>query len=178
MTLIATLAALALLAAQPPASPATPPTTESAPAPPTIDSLLDQPPIDEDARQAAVRAAYAAAEARRGSLDGRWRLSTPDGQALYIFQFSDPGRSPDPRSISPSVPVVEGAWRDPLRAGAAGSSGFLINVRRDGADLIVRFQDQEPAHPRLVKLHQRPDGVWAGTLESEAEPRPVVMARF
>src|SRR5579859_4290776 len=98
MSVLAALALLAVQAGEPDADAPKPPIGSSAP--PTIDSLLDQPPMDEDARQAAVQAAYAAAQARRGGLDGRWRLTGADGQPLYIFQFTDPGPSPDPRSSS------------------------------------------------------------------------------
>ena len=187
MSVLAALAVLLMQAAQPaePSAPAAPPVAAptppapSTPAQPTIDSVLDQEPITEDAREAAVKAAFAAAQARRGPLDGRWRLSTPDGQTLYIFQLADPGQSPDPRSISPSVPVIEGAWRDPRREGAVGGSGFLTNVRRDGADLILRFsQGADPARSQLVTLRLRPAGDWAGTLQGETAPQPVVMTRF
>lgn len=192
MILLAALAALTLLAAQPeepdasappPAAPPAAPATTASPAPtppppPTIDSLLEQAPISEDAREAAVRAAYAAAQARRGSLDGRWRLGGPDGQTLYIFQLSDPGQSADPRSITPHVPVIEGAWRDPRREGQAGSSGFLADVHRDGAALTIRFYDRDPAALRRVTLRQRSDGAWTGALEGEAGSQPVVMSRY
>ena len=192
MSVIAALAALSLQAAQPApsgaaaqASPAAPnaapssaPAPNPTPAPPTIDSVLEQETLTEDARQAAVRAAFDAAQARRGALDGRWALSAPDGQALYIFQLTDPGQSPDPRSITPQVPVIEGAWRDPRRAGAADGSGFLARVQRDGSALTIRFADRDPAHPQVVTLHLLADGRWSGALEGEGPSRPVVMARF
>jgi hypothetical protein len=189
MSVIAALAALSLLAVQPPSPGAdeeTPPPAAQAPAaptttpgPPTIDSILEQQQqAPEDARQAAVRAAFDAAQARRGQLDGRWRLSAADGHALYIFQFSDPGRSPDPRSSDPSTPVIEGAWSDPRRQGAASNSGFLASVRRDGDGLVVRFADRDPTRPQIVRLSLRPDGGWSGALEGEAAPQPVVMRRF
>ena len=188
MSMIAALAALSLLAAQPPGpgadEPEAPPpaaqTPSTTPAPPTIDSILEQQQqVTEDARQAAVRAAFDAAQARRGELDGRWRLSTSDGQALYVFQFSDPGRSPDPRSSDPSAPVIEGAWSDPRRGGSGGGSGFLTSVQRDGAGLMVRFTDRDPARPQVVTLRQRADGAWSGALVvGEAASQPVVMRRF
>jgi hypothetical protein len=171
MTVLAALSAFWLLAGQPAdGNPA------AAAAEPTIDSLLEDQPISEDARETAVRAAFDAAQARRGALDGRWRLSAGDGRTLYIFQFADPGRTPDPRSSSPSVPVVEGAWRDPRRAGLPDSSGFLAGVERSGAALTVRFQDAD--HPRIVTLRPGRGGDWAGTLEGEAPAQAVVMTRF
>jgi hypothetical protein len=166
------LAALTLMAVQ--AEPASPPPAPSAGGPPTIDSLLEQAPISEDGREAAVRAAYAAAQARRGGLDGRWRLEAGDGHALYVFQLSDPGDIPDPRSTNPQTPMIEGAWRDPGRQGAGGS-GFLDSVRRDGAALILRFVDKDPA---IVSLRQRPDGTWSGTISGAGAPRSVVLRRF
>ena len=173
MTPILVLAALALIAAQP--EPEGPPPTPSSGAPPTVDSLLDQPPISEDAREAAVRGAYAAAQARRGALDGRWRLEAGDGHDLYIFQLSDPGPVPDPRSGNPSIPVIEGAWRDPERKGADGS-GFLDSVQREGSALTLRFVDAD--HALTVNLRQRASGDWRGALDGAGQSRPVVMKRF
>jgi hypothetical protein len=178
MTPAVALAALALNAAQPDPEAQPPSAPAGAPAPPTIDSLLDQAPISEDARQAAVRSAFDAAEARRGDLDGRWRLEAGDGRILYIFQLSDPGQVADPRSITPHVPVIEGAWRDPGRAGAAGGSGFLASVQRDGTALTIRFSDRDPARSQVVRLHLKPDGDWAGGIEGEAASQPLVMKRF
>ena len=151
MTALAALAALMLTAAQPSGTPeATPPAATqpvapppSSPAPsghpPTIDSILEQAPMDEDARQAAVRAAFDAAQARRGGLDGRWRLSAGDGRVLYIFQFSDPGQSPDPRSITPQAPVIEGAWRDRYATMDLPSEGAIAHEITETGDLAGGF---------------------------------------
>jgi hypothetical protein len=170
----APLAALALQAGQTdePAAPS------SSGAPASIDDLLGQTPMTEDAREAAVRAAYAAAQARRGGLDGRWRLEARDGRTLYVFQLSDPGFSPDPRSSTPGRPVIEGAWRDPARDGTHQGSGFLSSVERDGAALVVRFVDHNPDCTQDVSLRQRADGVWVGTLEGETASQTVTMRRF
>jgi hypothetical protein len=173
MTPALAIAALALISAQP--DPQGPSPAPPSGAPPTIDSLLDQPPISEDARQAAVQGAYAAAQARRGGLDGRWRLEAADGRALYIFQLSDPGPVPDPRSGNPSIPVIEGAWRDPARKGSGGS-GFLDSVQRDGSTLTLRFADGD--RPLAVSLRQRASGDWAGAIDGAGPSRPVVMRRF
>lgn len=174
MNLAAALMLLAAQTAEPDPDAAKPPAPSGAPA--TIDSLLDQIPMSEDAREAAVKGAYAAAQARRGALDGRWRLSATDGRVLYIFQLSDPGPIPDPRSSTPSVPVIEGAWRDPSRASDDGGSGFLTSVQRDGAGLTLRFTDHERSE--VVSLRQRAADDWTGTILGEAVSRPVVMARF
>jgi hypothetical protein len=175
MSAAAALLVLALQAGPPawPEAPASPP-----PAPPTIDSLLEQAPMSEDERSAAVRAAYGAAEARRGGLDGRWRLTDARGQALYIFQISDPGGAPDPRSSNPRVPVIEGAWRDPRREGTRHDAGFLSSVQRDGAGLVVRFVDRDPSRPQVVTLRPRAGGDWTGEIAGEAAAKAVVMSRF
>ena len=179
MTPAAALAFMALSAAQPDPDAQAPPAPSGAqPAPPTIDSLLDQPPITEDQRQAAVRAAYDAAQARRGSLDGEWRLKAGDGRTLYVFQLSDPGPIADPRSINPHAPVIEGAWRDPARPSASGGSGFLVSVQRDGATLVLRFFDHDLARGQVVTLHSTPSGDWSGKIEGEGDAQRVVMGRF
>ena len=178
MTPALALAALMLAAAQAaPAGTDAQPAPPSAAVPPTIDSLLDQAPIGEDERDAAVKAAYDAAEARRGGLDGRWRLESPDGRALFIFQLSDPGPVPDPRSATPSVPAIEGAWRDPASHGA-GDAGFLDSVQRDGSALTLRFNGADPARPLVVSLRQRAGGDWSGVIDGAGPSRPVIMKRF
>jgi len=185
MTAIAALAALTLMAGEPgaatetPGSPAArPPAPAVSSQPPTIDSILEQAPMDEDARQAAVRAAFDAAQARRGVLDGRWRLAAGDGRALYIFQFSDPGQIPDPRSSSPNAPVIEGSWLDPGRDKLDGS-GFLSSVQRQGDDLTLSFEPTSDARRgHTVVLRRRPSGDWVGRLESGGASQPVVMSRY
>jgi hypothetical protein len=170
MTAAAALAALALIAEPPPAS-----NVSGAPEPPApAEAPTDQNPMSEADREAAVQGAYAAAEARRGPLDGRWRLTARDGRALYVFQLSDPGPIADPRSADATTPVIEGAWHDPARSSAAGGSGFLDSVHRDGAALSLSFFDRDPARPLVVSLRQRHDGVWAGVLQG----RRVTMTRF
>jgi len=191
MTAIAALAALTLMAAQASGTTQTPttpgaPSSSAAPVspapsgqPPTIDSILEQPPMDEDARQAAVRAAFDAAQARRGDLDGRWRLSASDSRALYIFQFSDPGQIPDPRSSSPRVPVIEGSWLDPGKENLPGGTGFLSSAERQRDDLTLSFEPTIGARRgRTVVLHRRPGGDWVGRLESGGASQPVIMSRY
>jgi hypothetical protein len=175
----AALAALALGAAQPdPDAPPPPAPSGAQPAPPTIDSLLDQPPISEDARAAAVRAAFDAAQARRGSLDGRWRLAAKNGGALFLFQFSDPGQIPDPRSANPRVPVIEGSWMDAFSSTARNGSGFLTSVERSGDALTLRFDiSPDPRRERVVVLHRQSGGDWVGDMMVNGAPQPVVMRR-
>lgn len=191
MTAFAALAALTLMAAQASGAaqtPAPPAESSSAPAPaapapsgqaPTIDSILEQAPMDEDARQAAVRAAFDAAQARRGGLDGRWRLTADDGRVLYVFQFSDPGQIPDPRSSSPGVPVIEGSWLDPGQDKLPDGSGFLSSAERQHDDLTLSFEPTTDARRgRTVVLHRRPSGDWVGRLEAGGASQPVVMSRY
>lgn len=187
MSLAAALAAAALQAAQtepsatpqaPPASPSSEAPDAPATAPPTIDSLLDQPPMSEDARQAAVRAAYDAAQARRGSLDGRWRLTARGGGTLYVFQLSDPGQVPDPRSSRPNAPVIEGSWLDPEKPNLEDGSGFLASVERAGDALTLHFDlSTDLKRERTVVLHRQASGDWAGELVINGAPHPVVMKR-
>jgi hypothetical protein len=107
-------------------------------------------------------------------LDGRWRLTAGDGRPLYVFQLSDPGPVADPRSAKADRPAIEGAWRDPARSSAAGGSGFITSVHRDGAALSLRFVDRDPERPLVVSLRQRRNGVWTGVLQG----RRVTMTRF
>jgi len=191
MTSVAALAALLLLAAPAPDQPAEdgpPPAQPAAPAgqaaptgqpAPTIDSILTQEPPTEDARQAAVRAAFAAAQALRGGLDGRWRLTTAEGEALYIFQFADSGLSADPRSSTPWTPTIEGAWRDPRREGAIDSSGFVSSIERNGMVLVIRLFDRDNRRPTVITLNQQSGGPgWSGALEDGDGHHNVVMSPF
>jgi hypothetical protein len=183
MTPLIPLAVLALLAAQPADNasddgpPPAQPTSPSGQAAPTIDSILTQEPPTEDAREAAVRAAFAAAEALRGGLDGRWRVSSSDGVALYVFQFADSGVSPDPRSSTPWTPTIEGAWRDLQREGAVDNSGFINSIQRDGASLVIRFFNRDPVHAEVLTLSLQAGGAWRGSLDG-AGHRVVVMNRL
>jgi hypothetical protein len=179
MPLLIALAALALLtAAAPDGSSDEAPPPASGPAAPSIDSILTQEPPTEDAREAAVRGAFAAAEALRGGLDGRWRLSNADGTPLYIFQLADSGYASDPRSSTPWAPTIEGAWRDLQREGAIDSSGFVTAVERTGGAVVIRFYNRDPSRPLVVTLTQGASGDWSGALEADGARRSVVMSRF
>ena len=174
MTMLAALALLSLLAAQPAAPdpdsppPPAPPPASSPPSataePPSIDSILEQEPLTEDARQAAVRGAFDAAQARRGSLDGRWRLSDAMGAPLYDFLLADRGEArPDPMA-PPDQPPIEGAWRDLRRPGAINDAGALEAVRHEGERLTIAFT--VPGSGALtLALEQLPSGVWMGETE-------------
>ena len=89
-----------------------------------------------------------------------------DGEALYILELSDPGDGGE----------VEGAWRDPQRAGTAGSSGFLASVRLDGENLDIRFEGG--LFPRRIALKPAPGGGWAGELIHDGPRKTVTMIRY
>jgi hypothetical protein len=179
MPLLIALAALSLLTAAAPDAPSDDaPPPASGQAAPSIDSILTQEPPTEDAREAAVRGAFAEAEALRGGLDGRWRLSGADGAPLYIFQFADSGYSADPRSATPWTPTIEGAWRDLQREGAIDSSGFVTAIERTGGAVVIRFYNRDPSHPQVVTLTQGSGGDWTGALDADGARRNVVMNRF
>lgn len=69
-------------------------------------------------------------------MDGGWTLMA-GGRALYAFQLADRNGA------------VEGAWRDPRRAGALDATGFFEIVERTGAGLTFRLTDEIVAelHP-------------------------------
>jgi len=150
--------------APPPATSETPP-----PPPPT------PPPVDADA---SIRAAYLNAENQQGPLDGRWRLTSPDGLPLFAFVMADTGGAPSPHAASPSSPEIEGAWRDLRREGVPGSSGLLISVEHLADMVEIRFYEADPAAPTVVKLHDDASGVWSGDLFEAGAKTPVVMKRF
>ena len=111
---------------------------------------------------ASVETVFQAAQARRGPLDGRWRLSDAMGEPLYDFLLSDRGEAaPDPMA-PPDQPPIEGAWRDLRSPGAIGDAGALDSVRRDGARLRIRFQVPGQAAPSVLVLNPLPSGVWIG----------------
>lgn len=115
--------------------------------------------------ESGVRSSFEARESRQGPLDGRWVLNGADGKGLYMIQFDDPGPGRGP---------VEGAWRDLVRQGAVGSSGFLASADRSGQDLVVKFQENAPC---VVTLALGADGRWTGSLRTADGSRPVVMTR-
>ena len=165
MSVLPVIAALYLAAADPEAG------GETAPAPPPGVQVVE---IDQEA---AVRAAFQAAEALQGPLDGVWRLQDEAGRTLYVFALADPGEAPAPLSATPDHPGVEGAWRDPNKARAFDSSGFLDSVRSDGARVSIRFVE-DPGQPETLSLSASRDGRWRGELNIAGAPRPVVMTRF
>jgi hypothetical protein len=168
MSVLPIIAELSLAAADPEAGGETA-AVQPAPSPGVQIVEIDQ--------QAAVRAAFLAAQALQGPLDGVWRLQDAKGRTLFVLALTDPGGAPAPLSAAPDHPGVEGAWRDPNRARAAGGSGFLDNVRSNGARLSLRFAE-DPGQPEALSLRLGRDGRWRGELDSGGVPRPVVMTRF
>ncbi len=128
-------------------------------------------------QQGAIQAAFRAAEAMQGPLDGLWRVQDNDGRTLLVFALVDPGDAPAPLSAMPDHPGVEGAWRDPNKARAQGSSGFLDSVRSDGGRVSIRFAE-DPAQPETLSLSAGRDGRWRGELNVAGAPRRVIMTRF
>ena len=122
------------------------------------------PPQDAPDQEGAVAAAYQAAEAMQGPLDGLWRLQSAGGRTLYIFSLSDAGDAPAPLAASPDHPGVEGAWRDPGRTGAPDASGFIDSVRRQGDWLQIRFVEGADKRPETVTLRAGQTGRWSGEL--------------
>jgi len=106
-----------------------------------------------------IRAGLAAAESFMGPLDGGWTLTGGAGRELYVLQLADRNGE------------VEGAWRDPRRAGQAGSSGLIDEIRRDGADVRLRIGEATGI------LRSAGDGRWAGELTEGGRTESVKLAR-
>lgn len=159
MSVISTLAAAALATATP--APA---------AEPGAAGSDDQTP--------AVMAAFSAAEALQGPLDGLWRIDDADGRTLFVFDLVDPGGPPAPLSADPDHPGLEGAWRDPNRPRAPDASGVIDSVSRDGAHLSIRFVQGPNQAAMALVLTRDETGGWTGELAGDGARRPVVMRRL
>jgi hypothetical protein len=129
-------------------------------------------------QQTVIAAAAKAAEAMQGPLDGLWRLTDGRGDTLFVFDLADPGGPPAPLAADPDKPGVEGAWREPGRAGAPGALGLVDQVRRAGARVRLSFVEGARAQPRTVSLTRGRGGRWSGVLSAEGARRRVVMTRF
>jgi hypothetical protein len=155
--------------------PAADPETEAAPAeaPPAPFT----PPTGPD-QQAAIQAAYQAAEALQGPLDGVWRLTDANGRTLFIFELSDAGGPPAPLAATPDHPGIEGAWRNPDRPGSPDGSGFIDSVRGDGRWVQIRFVEGPDRRAEVVTLKAAAGARWTGELASATASRAVIMTRF
>jgi hypothetical protein len=176
-------AAAPLTSAAPPVQPAPvapTPVAQPAPAPPAASIDEDGPPASNaqaGVGETQIRASYQNAEATRGALDGRWRLAGANGQAIYVFQFSDSGGAPDPRATTPMSPQVEGAWQDlRLPPNALNATGMFETVRRDGGKLSIVLDEGVPPHTETVTL--QPNGsAWAGDFVDGGTRVAVTMTR-
>jgi hypothetical protein len=143
---------------------------DPAPAPLTAPEGPDQ--------QAAIQAAYQAAEALQGPLDGLWRVTDTSGHTLFIFDLSDAGGPPAPLAASPDHPEVEGAWRDPDRPRAPDASGFIDSVRGDGRWVQIRFVAGPDRRGEVVTLKAAANGRWTGELADAVTRHAVIMTRL
>jgi hypothetical protein len=115
-------------------------------------SLLDgDAAAQDDAYDARVKAAFAAAERFQGPLDGAWTLNAP-GAPLYDLQLVDKGGR------------IEGAWRR-LEPPA---SGLVDAAERTPTTVILRFD--------AAVLTLKPD--LTGTLQRQGPAAPVVLRRI
>ena len=167
----------------PPAEPPPPPVTRPIPAPYTppptprpqtsgrpvqIDETgrtPDGPPtLNDRAYEARMRASFAASQGLQGPLDGRWTVRA-GGTELYELQLVDK-----------SSGVLEGAWRDPRRKGAADAA-VVDEMSRDGAQVVIRFHPRAGIDAVVVTLTQSGYGAWSGELVEKGERRAVTMKR-
>lgn len=177
MSVSSALFAVALAAAAPAApAPGQPADEAQASQPGQPDLRTDGPGMVD--QTAAVQAAYQAAEAMQGPLDGVWRLDDEAGRTLFVLALSDPGAAPAPLAARPDDPGVEGAWRDPNRPRAPDASGFLDSIRRGRAGLSIRFVQGPGQRSMALTLRAGRDGRWTGELAGDGAPRRVVMSRF
>jgi hypothetical protein len=126
-------------------------------------AALAQQPADEQTYNARLRASEAEAQAFQGPLDGGWTLSAGATQ-LYTLQFTETGDG-----------ALQGAWRDPRRAGGLGGSGFIDKAARKDGRLTLRFK---PGRRADVTLELGPDGVWSGVLRQSGRRTAVRMTRL
>lgn len=126
----------------------------------------DNPPTASDrSYEARMRASFAASQGMQGPLDGRWVIRAGSAE-LYELQLVDK-----------SSGLLEGAWRDPRRKGAANASGFLEDIQRYGTQLTVRIQAKPGVDPVRIVLEAGGNGDWSGQLTEAGDRRPVTMKR-
>lgn len=119
----------------------------------------DGPPTTADlAYDNRIRASMASAQGFQGPMEGRWSLLAGERE-LYVLQLIDRNGA------------VEGAWRDPRRAGALNASGFVDQAEHAGDDLTLRF-----ASGAVAVLHAA-DGRWSGELSEGGATQSVSLRR-
>lgn len=118
----------------------------------------DGPPgADEIAYDSRLKSSAAASRSFEGPMEGAWKL-LGGGRDLYHLQLVDRDG------------WIDGAWRDPQRAGAVNGSGFIAEVRRGGA-LVLRFSDE------VVAVLEPHAGGWRGQLTEGGRSLPVTLVR-
>ena len=135
----------------------------------SYDGTYEVTPTDaEVVYQQGVTSAALRANSIMGPLDGRWRVTAPDGAPVLELLMMDRGDGA----------LVAGAWREPTAPNAALTSrrlGALSLVVRSGETLTIEVAD--PDGPARLSL-QREGARWRGTLERDGSTTPVVMAPF
>ncbi len=133
----------------------------------SYDGTYETTPTDaEVVYQQGVTSAALRANSIMGPLDGRWRVTTPDGAPVLELLMMDRGDGA----------LVEGAWREPTAPDAALTSrrlGALSLVVRSGETLTIEVDD--PDGPGRLSL-ERDGAHWRGTLQRNDATTPVVMA--
>ena len=120
-------------------------------------------PSDEGAYDARRRAAFAAAEAFQGPLDGGWTLSAENEGAILDFRFVD------------RKDRLEGVWRDRRRRGPA-ASGLVESIGLRGDRLTLRFA-AAPGAPDVLTLTRAAGGGWTGELSEAGRTRAVWLSK-
>ena len=146
----------------------TPPPKSQFDAPVHLDEIgktPDGPPTLRDlAYDTRIRSSFASAESFQGPLDGGWMLSA-GGQDIYALQLVD------------RRDRLEGVWRDIRRKGTPNASGLVDDMRRQGADLVLRFAPAPDAAATVVTVHNSTNGLWTGELVEGANRWAVALRR-
>jgi len=118
----------------------------------------DGPPtVEAAAYDSRLKSSAAAARGFQGPMEGAWSLSS-GGRDLYLLQLID------------REGWIDGAWRDPRRAGGVDASGLISDVRR-GGDLTLRFSTD------AVAVLRSDAGGWRGELTERGQAQPVTLVR-
>ena len=126
----------------------------------------DGPPTASDLNyEGRLRSTFDAAEGLQGPLDGHWVVRVA-GIELYDLQLVDKGQG-----------TLEGAWRDPRRAGAADASGFIDSISRNGGQLVARFQSRRSGGPVELTLDAGVNGQWSGQVLDRGDHHIATMTR-
>lgn len=114
-----------------------------------------QTTYDQGVAQAAIDA-----EAAMGPLDGRWRITQPDGKPLLSLSLTDRGEGRR----------VEGAWRSLDAPAGIDRMGFAGPVSTQGEVVVIPLSEGE------LHLHPALNG-WAGEWIRDGRARPVTATR-